>query len=288
MNSSKEILNRLLKLYPVKTLKESFNSKYQKMDDIVNEIIEQKSKTEIYNFGLEYFNLTKQHIYFFSHNINLDTLPDNILNDTDCFKRTSEGKSVSYFYFYTTSYNVITDVDNPKREEIQFEVPLRIVFEKNFVRFEFTIIEKNINSYINSSNNVINRGKTINEEDIIEKTKINLSEFGDLKILDLHKGIKFLWKENTIDALRVKYKKAKSTSIETMDEDYLLKNTYPELYDLIDNAPLEKTVFKLLKDEEKYYKHFTIDPQEGILILTVYSEGLENKENVIKKIIENN
>ncbi|MCC6255356.1 MAG: hypothetical protein IT276_10610 [Ignavibacteriaceae bacterium] len=289
MNSEKELLSRLLKFYPVSVVREHIKSKNIKMDDIIDDFVSNNVPKNIYSFAKDNFDITKQHIYFFSHNLeNINNLPKEIFSEKKCYSRNIKSDSITYFYFINIAYKVIVDGNPPHKEEILFEVPMQIVFEKNILRFDFTIIEKNISSYIRGNNRILSPQKSRDEFDIIELAKVIISQFCKIEVLDLHKGVKYLWAKKEIDATKIRYRKTKSISMESMDEEYSLREVYPELYEEMKNKPLESTIFKFTSSDVNLYKHFVVDPKDGKLAFRLYPNNILTKENVIRKILKNN
>ncbi len=82
--------------------------------------------------------------------------------------------------------------------------------------------------------------------------------------------------------------KNRSTTTETMDESYTLKSQYPEVFQTIINAPLNKTIFKYLNDDELLPEHFTIDPSVGLISLPTFPKQLNQHQNVVREILSNN
>jgi len=291
MNSDNNILYRLLKLFPVQTLRENFLVKTKTQNSIINEIVQKYQPEEIYNFSYNFFNYTRQHIYFFiNDNKNLNLFESPLLSSVPLFKNNKTDSEITQFYFYNTTYSVIivADGDNFSRENIDFKVPMKITITKNYLRLEFTIIEKNISAYINTSNRIINFSKTIDEKYILLKLKSESPKFKELNPYDLNRGIKYLWKNDIIDSPFVKWKKSRSTSTEAMDEEFTLKEQYPELFDEIIYAPLKRTIFNIRNGDKYSYNHFISEPSEGEISFTTFAKNKDAKENVIDQILTNN
>ena len=84
MNSEKKILGRLLKLFPVKILKEHFHLELVG-EALYRDILNTKIKSVINDFAYSNLDFTKQHIYIYdikSHGtISLDDFPYEILQN---------------------------------------------------------------------------------------------------------------------------------------------------------------------------------------------------------------
>lgn len=291
MNSDNKILYRLLKLFPVHTLRENFLVKAKKQDLIIKEIVVKYQPEEIYNFSYKFFNYTRQHIHFFINDTkDLNLFKTALLSTVPLFNKNKTDNEITQFYFYDTTYSVIivADRDNYSRTDIDFKVPMKITITQNYLRLDFTIIEKNINTYINTNSRIINLGKTIDEKYILLKLKSESTKFKDLNAYDLNKGIKHLWRNDFIDSPFVNWKKSKSTSTEAMDEEFTLKVEYPKLFNDIIEAPLKRTIFKIRNTDKNSYNHFISEPSEGKISFTTFAKNEDAKENVIRKILANN
>jgi hypothetical protein len=103
---------------------------------------------------------------------------------------------------------------------------------------------------------------------------------------DLNKGVKKLWEDSYLESTRSNFKKQFSTSSETMDEEKGIKEHYPELYAIMQKAPLYTTIFEV-KDDNSTVESFSADPSHGIIGFTSYS-AKGDTDAIIKKIISNN
>lgn len=284
MNSQKEISDRLLKLFPVKSLKEHFMVN-EVGETLYREILNTKIKSVIEDFAYSNLDLTKQHIYIYDipnnrNNIILDGFPYEIEKNRD----TDEGKNliISPFVDFKT---VLT---NPFEElTIRFKQPIKIVITRTHLIFYVTILEKNISTYFENNRKVLNVEKYNDEHFVIK----NILEFFALyrpNTCDVNKGIKELWNQDVVDCKYAQWKKSKSTTTETMDENYTLKSQYPEVYQGIVSAPIRKTVFKYLPDDDEMPEHFTVDPGIGQISIPLFPKTINQNQNVVKKILSNN
>jgi hypothetical protein len=289
MDEIHDIQKRLLRLFPVKSLKDSFATTSSKQDDILNEIIDSSNLDVLKTFVFNNFSFSRQHIYVYTHNIpykEILKLQSNFF-PYDCFRKTQTKDSVEFFYFYDLAYKVI--LTNPLEEtELSFIWPFKIVIKENSLIFYFTILEKNINSYYPIERPVVDSERLVEEEQILNAIISYLNSMGSVQICDLNKGIKKLWDSDIIDSKYVKWKKSKSTTTEAMDESYTLKRQYPDVYENLLNSPLNKTVFKYIKDGEDFCDHFTIEPSEGKISIPIFPKQLNQISNVIEKIVEFN
>jgi hypothetical protein len=148
-------------------------------------------------------------------------------------------------------------------------------------------MEKNLRSYF-PDRNILTAKKSIDEQGMVNLILNDINPYGVLSPMDLNKGIKELWKQDTIDALEVQYLRDKSTTKETMHENYTFKRQYPEEYQKAIRAPLLKAIFKFLTKDKSYSSHFVIEPIFGKITFPTFPKDRECNQNVIKKIIEFN
>jgi len=139
-----------------------------------------------------------------------------------------------------------------------------------------------------ADNRAVVKVDKVNDESIVIET-IN-QHFNGLmpSVCDLNRGIKHLWDDDIVDSKYAKWKKNRSTTTETMDENYTLKNQYPVIYQDLINSPLRKMIFKYLPDDEQLPDHFTIDPGNGQISIPLYPNNENQNKNVVTEIISNN
>jgi len=285
MNSRNELMSRLLKLFPKQIIKDSFEGEETKKEDLLTEVVERIEDTDIFAFVFNNLNYTKQHVYILTHDINnLGDLPEHIL--TENTERIIGNGTIEYYDLYDVTYRVFLQ-EPYEATNLIFKWPIRIVVDESLIKIHFTILEKNIQSYF-SEQKVLTTRKSIEESDIIDLITNQMGRYGTLISCDLNKGIKELWKRDIVDALEVQWLRAKSTSKETMHEEYTFKRQYPELYDKAIQAPLMKVLFKFIANKDEYCDHFAIEPSLGKLIFPTFPKEKEHNQNVIRKILEFN
>ncbi|WP_239786172.1 hypothetical protein, partial [Tenacibaculum finnmarkense] len=168
-----------------------------------------------------------------------------------------------------------------------FKQPFVILINKSHIVFYATILEKNMNAQVDKRRSVLKVEKKNDEDVVIESICKYFRSFSPY-CCDLNKGIKFLWNNDVIDSKYASWKKSKSTTTETMDEDYTLKSQYPDAFKDLMNSPLKKTVFKYLLKDEDFPDHFTIEPSVGKISFPLYPKNEKQSKNVVTKIISNN
>jgi hypothetical protein len=286
MNSNLNLLKRLIKLYPVKLLKDEFGTKSvseQLYDDIIGTI----NPSLIHDFAYTNIDFTKQHVYIFylssvyaHRHFNSTTFPFPILHQN------TQAASLSLIISPLVDFRVV--LNNPFEEQIiKFHQPCIIILSGRHLIIKTTILEKNIGTYFPGNRKVLDAIKEHGEDETIRGI---ITYFANLNpsVCDLNRGIKFLWANDSIDSKYAKWKKNRSTSTEAMDENYTLKSQYPDVYHNIISSPIGKTIFKYLIEDERFPDHFTCDPTNGELSVPLYPKNLNQIQNVINEILSNN
>jgi hypothetical protein len=278
-------MSRVLKLFPKHVIRDYFEGKKTKKGVLIQEIVPSVQDSNIFKFSYENFDFTKQHVYLLTHDIKkLDDLPKNILAGN--VQRNAGKDAVEYYGLYSVVYKVFLQ-DPYESVDLVFQCPLRLILNKGILAIHFTILEKNVQSYF-TDRKVLTTRKSIEEKDIIALITNDVGKYGTLAICDLNRGIKELWRRDYIDALEVQYLKSKSTSKETMNEEYTFKQVYPKLYEDAILTPLVKVLFKFTTDQDKYCSHFVVEPTLGQLTFPISPKEKEHNQNVIRKILEFN
>ncbi len=284
INSESEIITRTLQAFSVNDLKEIFNidSSIRLQKDVIYNILKGNNEKSIKNLLFKNFSLLKQHIYFYELQGEVPNdllLKHPFLCDTEVKQR---GHTI-YHFLFVEQYGIF-NVDTSKIHSITFHRPVKVEVKGLKAIISVNILERDLSSILNAR--AINVNRKSNDNDIINSiTTFDKSLFFIKE--DLNKGVKYLWTNDYIDAYKVKFKKSKSTSSETMDEDHLVKKQMPELYAEIMKSPLDTTVFKYLKSDE-YVKHFTANPREGIISFNTFPNSNNGIDEIIKLIVKNN
>jgi len=286
MNTERDLSKRLLKLFPVKMLKEHYNTE-NVSEHLFDEVLNNNTKAVIDAFVYVKLEHTKQHIYVFDlatavniQNLNLPAFPLTILNESTANNETSIVISP------VVDFRVI--LSNPFEEVIlKFHQPFKIVLKNRHLVFYTTILEKNMNSYFADDRRVINVEK-VNEENFIIDQVCNHFNHLNPTVCDLNRGIKHLWNNDIVDSKYAKWKKDCSTTTETMDESYTLKRQYPDVYQNLITSPLKKMIFKYIRNDELLPDHFTIDPTVGQISIPLFPKNSNQNKNVVTEILSNN
>jgi hypothetical protein len=286
MNSREQIMTRLLRLFPKENIKEYFGEKAIKKDELMLAVVQATTDPEILEFVHENFDYTKQHVYIYSCNIpDFGILPIQLMPCPTT--KTVDGDVAGYHSLFGVTYHVYFQEPERRPADLVFQWPIRILISHNLMIINFTILEKNIQSYFTDAT-VLTTRKTVDEKHILGLVVGNLANIGIPVLHDLNKGIKELWERDIIDAIEVQYKKSASKAKEIMDEEYTFKQKYPEQYREAILSPLNKSIFKFLTNTGDYCDHFTVDPSNGEITFPTFSKTKEQTQNVIRKILEFN
>lgn len=267
-------------------LKEHYNSEHVS-DELFDEVLNNNIKAVIDTFAYVNLEHTKQHIYIFDlatavngQNLNLAAFPLTIINQTITNNETSIVISP------VVDFKVI--LANPFEEVIlKFHQPFKIALKNRHLIFFTTILEKNMNSHFDENRRVLNVEKVNDESFIIQQVCKHFAHLNPTPC-DLNRGIKHLWNENFVDSKYAKWKKDRSTTTETMDENYTLKSQYPDVYQNLIQSPLKKMIFKYILQDELLPDHFTIDPSVGQISIPLFPKTSNQNQNVVTQILSNN
>ncbi len=227
INSSVEINKRLIKVFSVSALKEVFNlNEYkEKQAELVERVIETTSVTIINQTVFNNFSLLKQHVYLFDF---LGIIADSWLDNHPYFH--SKNKISSSHSVYNLLFPVTIEFFNKTSrtiQNIQFIIPVQINKKNTKLIIHINILERDVSAIIEDK--VISTTRDFNDDTILNSI-IQSANPARLTKSDLNRGIKKLWENDEVDAFKVKFKKSKSTSMEIMDEDKLLKRDMPAVY----------------------------------------------------------
>ncbi|WP_298903284.1 hypothetical protein [uncultured Psychroserpens sp.] len=282
MNSKKELLNRVLRLYPYNNVKSHFGEKAKNRAELIDDILSQTPEEDIYDYCYSNFGFTRKHVHIFekiSSKIDLSTSFDVLYSKVE-----STSLGTENFYIIKSNHNI--KVIQPYQElDFSFPWPIKITQLKDETIFEFTILERNVAPYLPEGLELLQSQRTLDELEFLDicktKNKLHFSP------VDLHKGIKHMWDKDIIDALQADWKKPKSSSKVTMDESYTLKKAYPKLYEQIMKSEITKTNFCFLNDGD-FSKRFRIEPKDGTIAFPLYPKTNDSNINVILDILKYN
>ena len=286
MNSRRNKLKRLLRLFPAKYLKEKFN-----VDGNLNDMAEAISGMVDFNlniFLMESHFLTKQHIYIY----------DFITGDYD---------PVSYRHFPLEIFHrdVIEDThfiwclpttvvrtylsDPPEKVDVEFYQPVLIRIKDDKMVISYTKLEPDIRSYFPANKEARRVIDFLTESETLLQIIHFFAQSEQLLVFtDLNPGIKRLWDDNVLDCHRLLFLDTFSVATQTMNEEHTFKEMYPERYAQVVKNPIGKSIWKYLLDDNLFCKKFTAEPNFGRINITSYPDDANQVDYVIGQILQNN
>lgn len=281
LNTKRQLLSRLVGLFPVKVIKEHFKAD-------VKEVAATLPEKDVIGYCFASLSHTKQHIYIYDLNKKFNP---NTFKQAEFPLEILSSKSDAVSHTFTcnkiVSFNVI--LKNPYSESnIKFYQPITVKLTSKHLIIQATILEKSIASYYPDQTVIDSKREVSEQETVDEIRKFFENSSYVVSYCDLNKGIKSMWDADLIDSRAVKYKKNKSTSTESMDEGHTVKKVYPDVYKELMKHPLNKTLFFYLKEDEFLVDHFTADPSWGMLSIALFPKNPNQINNVIEKILSSN
>jgi hypothetical protein len=298
MPTKKDVLYRLLNLYPVSVLKEHWGIKKASKDEIINTIVNKAGETEIFTFSRVNQDLTKQHLFIFENEPEeLKSIPAPLLADQPLKWSVGSKETREEFYLIEVVFKVVIGPAPYRDKELRFLWPISFLVSKTYTLVTFTILEKKIDAYLQAGEEALSVTRNIDEQTILNLLTESIPDTLTLNRADLNKGIKMLWRTGKIDAMSSRWKPPRATVTQTMDRQFLLKRDDPDAFDEAIKAPLLKNLFVLLgeKDEEaeeeegqdKALPHFAATPSDGEIMFNRYPKAEEVK-NVVRAILAAN
>jgi len=290
MNTPKEIYSRLLKLFPVQSLKDFYTISGSQID-LVQHVSSRNTIDNMNTFLNSHLTLTKQHIFVYSHsNRNYSRVNSNVFSD--CATVIGESNSVN-----KKTFSLLFDVEfqlsvtgQIEEVSIKYKWPVRVTITPTNVIIHVTIFERNpAASEFPDNRKVFVIERSITEDEIVSKIMESLNRFSALESCDINNGVKHLWAIDVIDARFAEYKKANSISSETMDAAFTIKAHERALYEQIILTPLREIVFEFMgTHKNENIRYITIDPSLGKINVSIYPDDVNQIDNIIERILQNN
>lgn len=281
-SATREELVRLLDLFPLAQLREAWSDvEAATKKALCESVAGNRPKPQIASFVDSAFGFCKQHVYLFDRSgTGTATLPSEIPEAAFI----SGSASTALFLAESVTEVVLVQAEGPPQAtQIKFLWPLRIDLIDGFVAVRFVILEKDIQSYFNVQ--ALTRGHGISEEKLLEGIVADMS----LVVLDVHAGMKHLWRNKFMDCYFTKYKKSKSSASENMNkgEKKGIRENYPELFQILLKSSMRESLF-MIEQQDVGVNRLSIDPSAGRLSFLQYSSKVGAAEDVIKKILAKN
>lgn len=250
-------------------------------------VAKDSNENAILEFAASYHPCTRQHVYLFdlASPVGSGFPPNPIGGSVAPAIRRVHGGRREYFFFVDLKIEVVL-LTVPKREFIEFKWPICIVAEGSVLQVKFTIMEKDLGSYFDGGP-VSVRSRSLDERTILQSVKDTLSPQWEPSAMDINRGMKALWDQDIVDSPEAQWKNAKSTTVETMDEHYMIKRDRPDVYKVIIKSPLQKSQF-YVRNDATLISRFVVDAGSGIVRFPKFSLRAEGTTNVLAKILELN
>lgn len=286
MTNNRDLIKRLLRLFPTNILKSYFNLKGNN-DEIIEIISGNSNAASIIDFAFQNQAFTRQNIYLFEFDSAFDHAIINSSFPLKVEKEYQVSNEYIYFCLPETEYSVY--LSNPtEKVNISFLQPITIHIKNKSLIAICTKLEKNIQTYFPDIREA-KKASVRNDEEVTIK---NLIEFFKLHYnvtsTDFNKGIKAMWHVDDIDCHKIQWRNPHSITNETMDGTMTFKNKYPNEYSKIILTPISKSIWKYLLPNEYLCEGFSADPTNGQLSITKSPKTPNQVQNVITKILANN
>jgi hypothetical protein len=280
--STQDLIN-LLELFPVSKIKDHWPKKGHKVD-VVKDIVASEKKSAIIGFVNEQFSCCKQHVYVFSHDDDIKKLPtagtgsgERVVDDVG----KNEGSALFLYWAHFSA--VLTDPYEGAK--LKFLWPFRFEYTKNTAVVRLIVLEKNLSAHFGDREYVGAKKET--DEAVLIKAMLGTLE-SPVAQSDLHKGIKKLWKDFSIDCVRVTYQDPDATESTKMNEEAGIREKKPDLYEKLLKVPLLDAKFKIKAKELSGASSFYTTPSDGFISFTRYTENATDTNNVVREILKHN
>ena len=288
MNDRKSKILRLLDLYSVESLKQGFNLNGQKQAVLADAA--SRSDSEIEKFVRANFPITRQHAFCYENSSG--KLPSNpkapLFAGRLLDVKTTHGETVHFYIAQEEVEYVVEDSSGGlSRKSIELLWPIQVHLTKHYFLVRCTILERDVSEYLNGGKPYGQGKRKVDETGVLVEVSKSVGDPNWIP-LDLNKGIKALWDDDVIDALSVRFKKARSTAQEEMDGELTVKANDTALYRQLIARPLHATVFLCMKNQDEMGRGFFCNPTTGVFRFNRYAKGIESTDHVLGKVLSSN
>jgi hypothetical protein len=275
-DASPQDLKRLLELFPIANLRESWPDVKGTKEELCYAVAETKDLDKIKDFINQHLGCCKQHVYVFSRAADMAELPEALAGGP----KVLDVGGAQVLYVVRSSYSVV--LRDPLAEAtLDFLWPIRVDLTDQHLILRIVVLEKTVSAYFDRPCYVADR--SVDEKAILADVERIAPERADL-----HKGIKNLWENGFMDSPRTKYKKAISSASEAMDEERGIREHNPELFETLLSSTLLNTLFVIPQEKGSSVAALSVDPSSGYLAFTSYSTRKGDTDFVIHEILRHN
>ena len=286
MNGKRDLLKRVLHLFPAKILKEYWQESGNN-ESIIDTISASKSYLDILNFAFDQHNFTRQNIYIYDLNNNFHRASMKQNFPMKIEKEAAIGNEYNFFCLPLTDFSVY--LSNPTtKENISFHQPVFITIINKLLIISYTKLEKNVNSYFPLTREPKKAGATNTEDETLKQLIAFFEQDYTVTPTDLNKGIKYLWHIDDIDCHKIQWRNPHSITTETMDGELTFKEKYPQEYLSIIKTRIENSIWKYLIKNDYLCEGFTCNPSLGQISITKFPITPNQVKNVFTKILAHN
>lgn len=272
--ASVQDLKRLLELFPVASLRQTWPDLKGTKEEICFTASQAKDYERIQKFLSEQFGCCKQHVYVFEPGAE-EGFPETLGGEA-----VTIGEKTSALFLLRARYEIVLR-DPLEEANLDFLWPIRLEFALSgkFALLRFVVLEKTVSQYFDRPCYVA--GRSIEEKDVVGEA----SAWVGARV-DVHKGIKHLWGNGFMDSPSAKLKKAMSMASEIMDEELGIREHNPDLYGQVADNTLLSALFQI-GDKEQGVSVFSVQPSNGYLAFPRYSDKGAT-DHVISEILKHN
>ena len=275
-NASADEIQHLLELFPLSVLKQNWDNRGRNKEEICAAIAKEVDYRKIATFVTRNFARCKQHSYVLLASGGDSAEPEASFPYADPLG-TVDGKSV---YLGVAKYTVLLR-DPFEQAEVNLLWPMRVEQGNNATIVSFIVMEKDVPRLFDRE--VINSRRHVDEKLITQAIRAT-----GYDSVDLNKGVKTLWSRDYMDAFKVKFKKPRPTTTESMDRERGIKATEPELYKEMQRLPIYESMFRVSPKSESSVDVFQVNPTEGSIRMTRYTEGQGDSDEIVEAILSKN
>jgi hypothetical protein len=276
-SASAQDLKRLLELFPVAALKDHWPNFKGTKEEIGFAIAGERDLGRITSFVDQHISCCRQHVHVFDPPDGAPTLPTEMGEASELVHA-----DANHALFLTRFQYRVVLRDPLEESTLDFLWPARVDHWEGCWVLRLVVIEKNLASYFDRDYYL--GGRSVEEVDLVYALSSNYM----LGTTDLNKGVKTLWGDGFMDSPRVNFKKTLSTAREAMDEELGIREHNPELYEVLLEAPLYSTLFRLAPERGHQVSVISIDPSKGSIAFPRYTEVPGDTDHVIREILKRN
>ena len=276
---------RLLNLFSKASIMSHWPQHKANKEEMVKHIARNETEQDIKKFVFSELTRCKQHVYAFSHDVDLSNLPDSVLVGHQHLQKEESSSRVAFKFILEPEY--VVHLTGPyEKVQVPYKWPIMIEFFEGVCCLRFVKLVKNMKAEFGDRYLKLD-GMTIDESDLIAALGIAFDNLGGVQVLDLNKGVKELVEEDIIDGKRVRVKRKMSTRTENVDGNYTFKKDLPEEeYKEFKGSPLLNSRFEVISGDHDL-EVFSTNPTEGFINFPRYSDEGDTNE-ILREIIGRN